>query len=240
MPSDLSLFDRIGDTLTAESEADLRAKLDEIDPGLPPGSGEDASNDRKRFALRLYLFAQAQHGLLRFPLTITRLEMPDFRIEQADGAVITVQHGDATPGAYQRLLSELEGQRLKTVMRAALGGKPVHWDRSTNLPDLTRLVGAAVLRGFGVLNAGGYAFGDRNELIVYAGADPPIPDRDYEAALVAAREKLVPVLGGYEAGFDAVSATVASRTLYYDFLNGPGLIWARWTWREEKAEESAA
>ena len=34
-----------------------------------------------------------------------------------------------------------------------------------------------------------------------------VPDRDYEAALVAAREKLVPVLGGYEAGFDAVSAT---------------------------------
>ena len=59
-----------------------------------------------------------------------------------------------------KFLTEIEGRCLRTLVRATLGRKSLRWDRGPNLPELA-------------------------QLIVYAGVEPPVPDRDYEAALVA-------------------------------------------------------
>ena len=151
-------------------EAFLADLFADESPWTPPGRNEGrTATHRERYSLR-YFLAQ-ERGNFVFPMSIYKMESPDFVILEKGERSIGVEHTDAGPEEYQRWLGQtglqdgtfmvLEREKELGAAAATLAG-PERPYLEASL-DVTK----AVLKKLDVINKPGFKRTDKLVLVVY-------------------------------------------------------------------------
>jgi len=100
-------FEEHGNKIKFENTSDLIEKLSKINSSAPGRIQGRKSHHREKFCIKFYLLTLSQNNLLRFPMSVTKSESPDFFI-LSNGETTALEVTEASTEDYQRAMTELE------------------------------------------------------------------------------------------------------------------------------------
>ncbi|MCW8916811.1 MAG: hypothetical protein OQK24_13295 [Magnetovibrio sp.] len=172
------IFLQDNDSLVVEDSERLSLFLDfifsERTPWSPPGRNEGrTAAHRERYCFG-YFLAQ-EHKNFSFPIEIRKTERPDFIITDQEGCSIGIEHTDAGPEAYQRWLSQTEGQDA-TLMAPDREGQNTGGGFCGNqsYKEAAADLCTALYRKTASINKDGYHQADEYVLIIYLLSNAPL------------------------------------------------------------------